>query len=906
MTIEFFQLSVSTRGTRRVKRDLKSIGKTAGGVRKTLGFLRAALVVFASIQILSGIGKLADKFTNLRNKLRQVTKSTDQMNKVQQALFAVSQLTGTSLEANATLLFRMTRATGQLGLSFKSLIKITQTIAKTIKLSGAETQEASNALIQFSQGLASGTLRGDELRSVVEQLPELAAIIGKEFNIAGAALATFAKANPGIVTTERILRAIVAAEEDVNTRFKDIRFTIGDAFNRFNNSLVIFLGRLNESTGAGDKLAEVLNTIANNLDKVALGLLAFGTIVVFNLIVGQLAVLGTTLITVAAAIFSPLIAIINLGVAAATSTAALILFRTVVISFKLVMATFAFAILAARTSIFLYTTVIAAAKTTTFGLKLVTLSAAFAIGTLQAAFIIAAGAAKTLRLAILTNPLFLIATIAVIAGLAGAMFLFNESVEDSGGAFQNFKNGFNIIAAGFFAGIKAMTNAWKDLGNVVGEIFTDIAAGPAGFAARKLGFDINPFRGSVDKILTQAKEDFFEELKVDRAGGIQDSLVSGFEIVKDKVLEIIAEVKKFADFGGPLDLDNLGDPKKINLLQDAIAALDRAQKRLRDEFARDVAKVSPLAVFANDARKLKNILDNLPKNVIKEVLGSLTIDEFIKRTTRETLGLSNAALILTETQVILSRQFKTGAISIDEFTIKMREAKIESLEVSRTFSSGVETAFLKLQESFANIGFEIEKVITNAFQSAEDSLVQFVTTGKLKFGELIDSIIADIIRLAIRQAILGPLAGIFGSFFGGPVGSVVGSQIINKATGSDTAFSRFTGANAKGNAFDGAIKAFANGGIIGGPTLFGIAGEAGEEAILPLTRNSRGQLGVSSVGQRSPNLVIGEINIDARGADANVDVRIRAAIKATAPLLVQASREASREDLANTLTRRSL
>ena len=210
------------------------------------------------------------------------------------------------------------------------------------------------------------------------------------------------------------------------------------------------------------------------------------------------------------------------------------------------------------------------------------------------------------------------------------------------------------------------------------------------------------------------------------------------------------------------------------------------------------------------------------------------------------------------------------------------------------------------QESFANVGAEIENVITNAFSSAEDALVRFVTTGKLKFGELIDSIIADIVRLAIRQAILGPLAGIFGSFFGGAISPTTPSIVGGNRNQIDP-LAGFFGGFAKGGAFSGSVQAFANGGVIGGPTLFGIAGEGGrEEAILPLTRNSRGELGVSSVGQRGPNLVIGEITIDARGADANVDAKIITAIKATAPVLVQAAREASNDDVTSTFTRRIL
>ena len=142
---------------------------------------------------------------------------------------------------------------------------------------------------------------------------------------------------------------------------------------------------------------------------------------------------------------------------------------------------------------------------------------------------------------------------------------------------------------------------------------------------------------------------------------------------------------------------------------------------------------------------------------------------------------------------------------------------------------------------------EMNYVFTNAFKNMEDSLVNFVKTGKLDFQSLTNSILEDMLRMQIQQSITKPLmagftsaggmSGIFGSLFanahGGAYASASLSQYSNQVIDTPTPFM------------------FANGGV---PNL-GVFGEAGAEAIMPLTRIG-GDLGVKS----SPSNVI--INIE--------------------------------------------
>lgn len=137
-----------------------------------------------------------------------------------------------------------------------------------------------------------------------------------------------------------------------------------------------------------------------------------------------------------------------------------------------------------------------------------------------------------------------------------------------------------------------------------------------------------------------------------------------------------------------------------------------------------------------------------------------------------------------------------------------------------------------------NTAAQTEAAFSSAFNGLEDVFVDFVRTGKTSFSSLADSIIADLIRIQTRQNITGPLASALGGLFSntsdaGPVKPVF---------------------SAKGNVFDSpSLSAYSNG-IYSTPQLFafakgaGVFGEAGPEAIMPLTRTPSGDLGVRAMG----------------------------------------------------------
>lgn len=177
--------------------------------------------------------------------------------------------------------------------------------------------------------------------------------------------------------------------------------------------------------------------------------------------------------------------------------------------------------------------------------------------------------------------------------------------------------------------------------------------------------------------------------------------------------------------------------------------------------------------------------------------------------------------------------------------------KLMRQEAARDPWSGMLRGMRKWSGEATNLGKQVETSLTSAFDNASDALADFVTTGKLNFADLANSIISDLARIAARQAIggiVGGLASGLGKLFGSSYTDTA-KNMVNYIPGVNF--------SAKGNVFSGGNISDYSNSIVSQPTLFsygsqlqpfargaGLMGEAGREAILPLARTSGGNLGV--------------------------------------------------------------
>ncbi|MEN7429154.1 phage tail tape measure protein [Chromobacterium sp. TRC.1.1.SA] len=186
----------------------------------------------------------------------------------------------------------------------------------------------------------------------------------------------------------------------------------------------------------------------------------------------------------------------------------------------------------------------------------------------------------------------------------------------------------------------------------------------------------------------------------------------------------------------------------------------------------------------------------------------------------------------------------------------------DKMSMAGNWTAGAKLALDSYADRARNVASQTQAAFSNAFNGMENSLTQFVMTGKLNFTDLANSIIEDMIRIQIRQSMSSMLSGTLSGLFGrsGPAAPIV--------DGTSTGVGPL---QANGGAWLSGAQLFATGAaftnsIVSRPTAFahgaglGVMGEAGPEAIMPLTRDGSGRLGVRSAGGSAPSVDV-QVNV---------------------------------------------
>lgn len=720
MATERLILEVRTTGTRTVERNISRIRKEASAANRTLALLRSGLVVVAGARVIGRFIELADVLTNVRNRLRLVTTSTAQLNAVQTGLFRVAQDTRVSFEASVELFNRLTRSAQGLELTYQELLDITKGVNQAISISGATAQEARNSLIQFSQGLASGTLRGDELRSVVEQFPRLANAIGKEFNVAGGELAAFAKENDGILTTERIIKAIRNELPVLAKEFENVQITTSGAFQRFNNALVLFIGGISESVRLGEKLDVVLQGIARNLPEIAVALITIAGIGTFNILTDQALRFGQTLLALSGFIAGPFLTLgraIIFGPIAALRT---LIALTVAVRAATVTATatMAAAWTALRASVLLnvaaasiYFTVVTAGTRVAVILaglaglwRLVaaqTLAARAAVAAFIATSALLSGVVTIVRVLTVSlarllvvffaNPVVLAFT-AVIAAIIGAFLLLRKVVNDFIPEGIELGQVFEIFAATVLTAIDVVTAAWRGLGPAL----ADSLLSSINFLLRKLNDFFNFFIEGINAIIEAANNlgASFEQVELSTAFQFENKFAGAGEDLADTVVNSFSnrlseggnaeELKnKFTDLLGffkdflPPDLD---EAAKLLLNQtadlgDGTSRLSKALREAQKEYAKLREGLDPLTAGLKEFGEAQSVVNKL---VEAGLLDAAEGAETLNLLARSVTGLSNAEFELQQNLKLVNQLLEQNAIDADEAALAQQKLRVEA------------------------------------------------------------------------------------------------------------------------------------------------------------------------------------------------------------------------------------
>jgi len=262
--------------------NVASFGKTRAGVEsisnelhKLEGYAKAYIGLSQLGGAAIGIVKIADEYVGLQARLKLATTSQLEFNTANAALFAIAQQNGVPLKESLGLYSKLAPALKELGATQTQTLAMTDLVGKSLRLSGAGAAESASAMLQFSQALGSGVLRGDEFNSLMENSPRLMKAVAEGMNAPISSLRAMAEA--GELTADKVVNSLLSQKSKLEEEYSSLPLTVSAAWTKLGNAVTAEVGRLDKAGGGlTGGLAKALGGVADNLDKVSAAFVATG------------------------------------------------------------------------------------------------------------------------------------------------------------------------------------------------------------------------------------------------------------------------------------------------------------------------------------------------------------------------------------------------------------------------------------------------------------------------------------------------------------------------------------------------------------------------------------------------------------------------------------------------------
>lgn len=198
------------------------------------------LSTFKRIAAAAGVTTLVRNFLDFSDTQTQITARLNLMNDGLQTTDQLSEMIYQSALRSKSAYSDTADAVGKMGLNAKNafssnqeLIAFTEQVNKQFKIGGASAQEQSNAMVQLTQAMAAGVLRGQDLNSILAAAPGIARTIEESMGWASGSIKQYAE--DGKVTAQVVKNALLDMAEQTNQKFESIPMTLSDAMTQGQN-----------------------------------------------------------------------------------------------------------------------------------------------------------------------------------------------------------------------------------------------------------------------------------------------------------------------------------------------------------------------------------------------------------------------------------------------------------------------------------------------------------------------------------------------------------------------------------------------------------------------------------------------------------------------------------------------
>ena len=246
---------------------IKSSEKAAGSLMGTISKIAGAI----------GVVKLAENFIETADEMSQITAKLNLINdglltteQMQSAIYNAAQRTRSSYQDTAQLVARIGMNTGDTFKNNVEIVKFAENLNKSFKIAGASAQEQASVILQLSQALAGGLLRGQEFTAVMSGAPNIIKNIADYMGVTVGEMRDLAA--EGQITSDIIREAMLGATKKIDTQFKTLPKTFSDVMTTAKNQITMSLNSSFDELIArinGDELQGAIDTATEGLSKLA-------------------------------------------------------------------------------------------------------------------------------------------------------------------------------------------------------------------------------------------------------------------------------------------------------------------------------------------------------------------------------------------------------------------------------------------------------------------------------------------------------------------------------------------------------------------------------------------------------------------------------------------------------------
>lgn len=261
----------------KLERSLKKAEDASNSSLLSMGKLSALLGAAFSI---TGISHVLDEYTKFTAQLKLATRSAEEYSAAYQNVISISRSSQSEIGSTGVLYARLNNALRELGVTQSQVSSITETVALSLRVSGATAAESASAMLQLSQAFGSGVLRGEEFNAVNEAAPGLMRALAESLNVPIGALRKMA--SEGELTSDVLAKAYSDPKllASLREQAKEVQ-TISSGWTALKNELTIALGEFDKAVGISSAVAGALIGISQNLDLVAVGAAGAGAAMAF-------------------------------------------------------------------------------------------------------------------------------------------------------------------------------------------------------------------------------------------------------------------------------------------------------------------------------------------------------------------------------------------------------------------------------------------------------------------------------------------------------------------------------------------------------------------------------------------------------------------------------------------------